>query len=133
MCCCSHYSIWESVIQASRRAPATAKRVHWDFGASGIVSAGGRRPARHALPRGSAHVGSECSPLHSNRTNEANGCHDWAVVLYGQYINPNIIAVVQYTLRWRLVGNRWQLVGNRWRLVGNRWQLEGKRWGNMQT
>ena len=24
---------------------------------------------------------------------------------------------VQYTLRWRPVGNRWRLVGNRWRLV----------------
>ena len=36
--------------------------------------------------------------------------------------------IVQYALRWRLVGNRWRLVGNRWRLVGNRWRLVGNRW-----
>ena len=35
---------------------------------------------------------------------------------------------VQYTLRWRPVGNRWRPVGNRWRLVGNRWRLVGNRW-----
>ena len=35
---------------------------------------------------------------------------------------------VQYTLRWRPVGNRWPLVCNRWRLVCNRWRLVCNRW-----